>query len=239
MVKERIAYARSIINNILREEVDNATIIDAIKKRHPVRITYSDEPIGPRDIMPVAYGLSVAGNPMIRAYQTDGVSSENTHGWKTFRVDRIGQWTTDKSKVFDQPPLYPGDGQYNGSGDEKFSQIYVSADFTNAGRGSDIDSTEPKQVPSIQEPVEKSNISGMDYTEKGGSNRQNTVDMSNTRTFGDENDKPSNGPVFKSNTEEETPNEEKPDYSNVSNDGPIYKNKQEPFGNVNFVDDED
>lgn len=63
------------------------TLSSAIENRSVLRVTYYP---GTRIVEPHAYGLSSRGNPLLRAFQTEGASaSDRPFAWKLFRVDRI------------------------------------------------------------------------------------------------------------------------------------------------------
>ena len=71
------------------ESVDPQKVMDAIKKRYEAKITYAGDENGKgsgvRIIQPVAYGLSKAGNPVIRAFQPFGDTTTKVPHWKLFR----------------------------------------------------------------------------------------------------------------------------------------------------------
>lgn len=119
-------------NYILFEEVDPIRIKNAIKKRKSVYINYDSEgeAKGKRIIQPVAYGLSKAGNPVIRAFQPFGDTKTRVPHWKLFRVDRILDWKQTKN-TFSIPSKIPGIkiSGFNPNGDRSMSQVYVIADF--------------------------------------------------------------------------------------------------------------
>lgn len=123
--------------HILRESVTPQNIIDAIKKRYEVKIAYSadEEPKGKgeRIIQPVAYGLSTAGNPVIRAFQPYGDTKTKVPHWKMFRLDKITSWKGFPKRKFKEPPGdYTADGKFNPTGDKSMSEVYAIADFEGA-----------------------------------------------------------------------------------------------------------
>ena len=85
---------------------------------------------GWRWIEPYVYGLSKAGNPIIRAFQIEGVTDTEQPGWKTFRLDKITSWVrTPKmfySPISDRDPRVP---KYNDRGDRSMTTIYKQATF--------------------------------------------------------------------------------------------------------------
>ena len=122
---------------ILFEDVDVSSIELAIKKRKPVKVNYiADENeketgSGWRIIQPVAYGLSKAGNPVIRAYQPFGDTKTKVPHWKLFRTDKFETWKLINKKTnIPQPPLE----EYNPDGDKSMSTVYINADYAGAKR---------------------------------------------------------------------------------------------------------
>jgi hypothetical protein len=75
-------------------------------------------------------GISKAGNPILRAFQTEGVTDSEQPGWKTFRLDKISSWVrTPKifySPISDRDPTVP---KYNSMGDRSMITIYKQAKF--------------------------------------------------------------------------------------------------------------
>lgn len=104
---------------LLREQIDEGDILDAIEEKWVVRIYYSgDEEIerGWRAIEIYAYGISTAGNKVIRAFQLQGYTKTLVQKWKLFRVDKI------KSIEFIRPfsQLRP---QFNRNGDRGMIRV--------------------------------------------------------------------------------------------------------------------
>lgn len=102
--------------------------MDSIRKRSIVAIYYAgDETInkGYREIEPVAYGDSLAGNPVVRAWQIRGATDtpDNMPGWRFFRVDRIVNWNN-TLQTFNTPRP-----NYNPNGDRSMSRVYLNAVF--------------------------------------------------------------------------------------------------------------
>lgn len=109
---------------LIREDASVDAINTAVKNMHPVRITYngpSGEGRGEREIYPVAYGISTAGNPVVRAFQPQGDTSTDVPAWKFFRIDRIESWDTDNSRHFDPSRL----NGFNEKGDESMKTLYA------------------------------------------------------------------------------------------------------------------
>ena len=61
-------YIRSTVRSILMEEANMDDVVDAIKKKYEVDITYDDGANGPRRIQPCAYGRTSKGNLVLRAF---------------------------------------------------------------------------------------------------------------------------------------------------------------------------
>ena len=250
-------YAREVMLSILKEEVVQNDVVDAIKNKYEVDITYGDGSNGPRRIQPVAYGKSEKGNLVLRAYQTQGDSNTDPNGWKFFLLDRIGDWEPHKDSHFPEPPN-GGNGTFNPNGDEKMSEVYLVADFGDKTTGDyETAETTPTENPvtDVQQTTD-TNIAGIDSQEVAAGNMQSISDMSKSQAFGDEQDIHTSGPVTKGNEATPAPQEpheaeinNKTNYNNAMNNGPLYKGavsggEEEPsdednINNINFVDDEE
>lgn len=131
---------------ILKESVSVNSIEDSIKNRYRVVINYEGDPShgiapGIRTIEVYAYGLTKAGNPVIRAFQPYGDTASKVPNWKFFRIDRIKSWKPTYSLV-----TKPANG-FNPDGDRSMSVVYSIANFSD-----DIDisnMTGPKQTPKV------------------------------------------------------------------------------------------
>lgn len=119
-----------LYKSIINESVSTESIDDSIENRYQVVINYDGDPEhgvapGLRTIQAYAYGLTKAGNPVIRAFQPYGDTASNVPAWKFFRVDRITSWK----------PTYaitntPAQG-FNPSGDKSMSTVYSIINFSN------------------------------------------------------------------------------------------------------------
>jgi hypothetical protein len=133
-----MGYLNILIESIITENVNIPKITDAIRKRKPVKITYEadEDPRGngERIIHPVAYGISKAGNMVLRAFQPYGDTKTKVPHWKLFRVDKIKNFNILwKRQSFSEPPgQFGGEGEYNPNGDNSMSQVYLNANFQNA-----------------------------------------------------------------------------------------------------------
>jgi hypothetical protein len=133
-----------IIKGILNESVSSDEVLDAIRNKKYVRIRYDDtkpplkgidkgDPKGSRVIMPMAYGTTKAGNPVVRAFQWNGNSRRGAPKWKFFRLDRITSWKPFR-KQFTAPP----DDLYNYTGDRSMGSFIDNSKFDFNTQG-DID----------------------------------------------------------------------------------------------------
>lgn len=127
----------------LTESVVNAqNISDIIKSRNEVTINYEGDPEhgvapGIRTIQVYVYGLTKAGNPVIRAYQPYGDTASEVPEWKMFRLDRIKQWKPTFS-IFSKPAP-----KFNPNGDKSMSVVY---DIVNFEEPATQNLTGPKQT---------------------------------------------------------------------------------------------
>ncbi|MBP5457490.1 MAG: hypothetical protein J6Y37_13440 [Paludibacteraceae bacterium] len=127
-----------LLREILDESVSVADIDDALSNHKRVLINYhtdgADDATGARIIEVYAYGLTKAGNPVIRAFQPYGDTTTRVPSWKFFRIDRISAWK-DTGQVFTRPAsdLYKGLGEFNPNGDETMSTVYKVASFNKGG----------------------------------------------------------------------------------------------------------
>lgn len=131
----------SLLENVILEAVSSSRVDDAIEKKQRARIYYDptinrteeeeDKNLpGYRNIETYVHGVSKAGNPIIRAYQMNGVTETDSPGWKTFRLDRITDWRTFPS--FFYTPIsdrVAGTPKYNQNGDKSMIRIFKQAKF--------------------------------------------------------------------------------------------------------------
>jgi hypothetical protein len=130
---------------LIREDASVDAINNAVNNMHPVRIVYngpSGTGNGEREIYPVAYGLSTAGNPVVRAFQPQGSTSSEVPSWKFFRIDRIERWDNDNSRTFNPEEL----NGFNDKGDEQIETLYAISPISNA---------KPERQPEQPEEPEK------------------------------------------------------------------------------------
>jgi len=117
---------------LIFEIASNKAIVDAITKRQVCVINYQgDEPGGNglRTIEPVCLGYSIAGNPVLRAWDLEGASHRAYLGkkplpsWRMFRVDKIIM-IRPTGETFNEPKP-----NYNPNGDKSMTKIIVNAKF--------------------------------------------------------------------------------------------------------------
>lgn len=123
-----------LIEEILNEEnVSISKVIDAIDSHKRILLNYKteggDEANGPRIAELYAYGLTKAGNPVVRAFQPYGDTTTSVPNWKMFRLDRITSWK-DTGQTFDHPASDDYNvGDFNEHGDRTMATVYKIAEF--------------------------------------------------------------------------------------------------------------
>lgn len=116
----------------------NDEINDAINNMKPVIMKYNSGgenlAMGERTIYPIAYGLSKANNPVVRAFEPKGDTIKGVPAWKFFRVDRIISWDNVDNERFNPNTLHG----VNKSGDMLMIKVY---NITPFGGGINVDRT--------------------------------------------------------------------------------------------------
>jgi len=173
---------------MLTESVSNTKINKAINGMHPVTISYDDGKTDGKGknwrlIYPVAYGLTSAGNPVIRAYQEKGDSRRGLTTppndreypkWKYFRVDRIKSWYMDKTQTFDGENLEA----FNEGGDDSMSVVYNIAPIGNAKQINRQQKYQDKQMSNNKEveiddkPITKADVEGISIPQQDTTSQQ-------------------------------------------------------------------
>ena len=121
-------------NLIISESVGEDEVNDAIDGHKRVIINYhskgEDKNTGARVVEVYAYGLTKAGNPVIRCFQPYGDTTSRVPSWKFFRLDRISAWQPTEQS-FNRPAdfYYKNLGEFNHNGDETMSVVYKVARF--------------------------------------------------------------------------------------------------------------
>lgn len=118
---------------LLQESASVENVTRAMDNHAMVIINYhsdgKDNNTGSRVIEPFAYGLTKAGNPVIRAFQPYGDTTTIAPGWKLFRLDRISYWEETDRHFYEMPdPKY---GDVNVSGDNTMATVIKDFNSTN------------------------------------------------------------------------------------------------------------
>lgn len=143
---------------LLNESVSVDDINSAIDSHNRVIINYrskdGDEANGARVIEVYAYGLTKAGNPVIRAFQPYGDTTSKVPSWKFFRLDRITDWKPTE-QIFSEPAsdYYRGLGDFNPNGDGTMSTVYKIAKFGDEVEG--LDTKDENSGPKLKSDVFK------------------------------------------------------------------------------------
>jgi predicted DNA-binding transcriptional regulator YafY len=122
----------NITKSLILEIASIESVIDAIKSKNVLVIYYDgDEPGGRglREIEPVCFGYSKAGNPVLRAWDITGASHRDFIGkkplpsWRLFRLDRVNSISLTGEKFNTPRP------NYNPNGDKSMSRVEINANF--------------------------------------------------------------------------------------------------------------
>ena len=118
------------VKSLILEIASIDSIVNAIKGKDKIIIYYDgDEPGGRglRNIEPVCFGYSKAGNPVLRAWDLEGASHRAYLGkkplpsWRMFRVDKTFTFNR-TGETFNELPA-----DYNPNGDKSMTQVYINA----------------------------------------------------------------------------------------------------------------
>lgn len=174
---------------ILEESASENEIADAINGHKRVIINYrsdgKDEASGPRVIEVYVYGLSLAGNPVIRAFQPYGSSLSGTPKWKLFRIDRITEWRTTEQR-FSQPAsdIYKGLPPFNKDLDKCMSVVYLIAKFGEDETVSDEEAMNISQsgIPKLKDVYKTDTETRMQRTREMLANPLKLADLTKPKT---------------------------------------------------------
>lgn len=120
------------LNNLLVEIASIESVFDCVKNRKRCIIYYDgDEPGGRglREIEPVAFGISRAGNRVVRAWEISGASHRGylkkrpMPGWRLFRLDKILSLKP-TGDIFDE--LRPN---FNLNGDKSMDKVIIISKY--------------------------------------------------------------------------------------------------------------
>lgn len=132
---------KEIVKSVLLEDVQIGKVNDAITRKYEVKINYhsdTDSASGERIIQPVAYGVTKAGNLVLRAYQPFGDTQTNVPSWKLFSLSGIKKWKPLQNRIFTAPE------GFNPNGDKSMSIVYTIANFEKTS--SKKTSEQPKPI---------------------------------------------------------------------------------------------
>ena len=168
---------------LLRESASVENVVKAMDNHSKVIINYhsngDDKNTGTRVIEPITYGLTKAGNPVIRAYQPYGDTTTTAPGWKMFRLDRISYWEETKEKFYNVPNI-PGQDA-NLDGDETMATVIKTFRSTMGNNATNGVNVGPKTKEKVY-----ARTSGDDTVQLGARNLKSQekgikVDIDNNR----------------------------------------------------------
>jgi hypothetical protein len=113
----------SLYKELILEVVSTSYLKDVMDNKKSIWIFYDANHIknkGWRMVEIYALGISKGGNPVIRAYQNQGVTDTITPGWKFFRLDRITNW---KDANVGYEPLTGDKTLFNRTGDKTMLRV--------------------------------------------------------------------------------------------------------------------
>jgi hypothetical protein len=182
-----------ILQEIISEDVSPKDVVDAIKNKYQVIITYQDEKsraTKKRLIEPYVYGLSKAGNSVFRAFQYDGDTFRGKPKWKLFRLDRVTSWMPTDSHFNASPKERGWNAEaYNENGDNSMSTVLNQVDLNSYDatsnnpyqKGSDLYNIR-KRTDSIKQssPI---NINKMNNSNNGNVQNKTVDSFSNQKEF--------------------------------------------------------
>ena len=122
----------NVVKSLILEEASIESVLDAIRNKNRIIIFYDgDEPGGRglREIEPVCFGYSKAGNAVLRAWDMEGAShrgflgTKPLPGWRLFRLDKILSFTP-TGEDFNTPRP-----NYNPNGDKTMRRVVLNARF--------------------------------------------------------------------------------------------------------------
>ena len=122
----------NVAKSLILEVASIESVVDAIRNNNRIIIYYDgDEPGGRglREIEPVCFGYSKAGNPVLRAWDLEGASHRGflgkkpLPGWRLFRLDKIISLSRSCEKFFTPRP------RYNPFGDKSMDRVVINVKF--------------------------------------------------------------------------------------------------------------
>jgi hypothetical protein len=121
------------LKHIITEIAAPSDIQDAINNKKVIIINYDGEEYGKgfREIEPVCFGISKAGNQVLRAWEREGASHSNKvdgnpiPGWRMFKLVNILTFKPTGDNFYEMRPYY------NPNGDKSMDTVIVNAVFDN------------------------------------------------------------------------------------------------------------
>jgi len=117
----------NLVESLILEVASRSDIMNGMSKRRIMELNYDDEEDpggkGRRWIQMYCYGVSKAGNDVVRVYQVGGDTKTIEPGWKLFRVDRMENLRTLGGTFNEAKPLF------NPTGDKDMIKIYNITQF--------------------------------------------------------------------------------------------------------------
>lgn len=179
-----MGFLANSLKEIITESVKVDEIVDAIKNHKQIKVNYestwADIASGERVIEIYAYGLSSAGNQVIRVYQPYGDTSTKVPSWKLFLLSGITEWKPTGKNFYNPPEKYNKSiPEYNQNGDKSMSVVYLNAKFYGEEPEEDVEiyktSTE-KKINRLKKQIENPS-----FIEKGEDiKREKTVEPNKT-----------------------------------------------------------
>ena len=119
----------NIAESLILEVASRGDILDGMHQKRIMELQYDDgeDPggKGKRWIQMYCYGVSLAGNGVVRVYQVGGSTKTIEPGWKLFRVDRMNDLKKLGGTLDEAKPLF------NPTGDKDMTKIYYITQFDN------------------------------------------------------------------------------------------------------------
>jgi hypothetical protein len=119
----------TIAESLILEVASRGDIMDGMQQKRIMELYYDDDEDpggkGRRWIQMYCYGLSKAGNDVVRVYQVGGDTKTIQPGWKLFRVDRMDNLRKLGGTFNEAKPLF------NPNGDKDMINIYYITQFDN------------------------------------------------------------------------------------------------------------
>ena len=117
----------NLAESLILEVASKGDIMNALRKRRIVELSYDDEEDpggkGRRWVQMYCYGVSKAGNDVVRVYQVGGDTKTIQPGWKLFRTDRMENMRVLGGTFDEAKPLF------NPTGDKDMIKIYYITKF--------------------------------------------------------------------------------------------------------------